>query len=513
MIATVSDSKKHLLLHYETMMEQRQMNISFTRKIRDWTFRTKGKRWKGDVEFIKGNQLPIGMWDEAKKICDKFNFPFKVKGLTDMFCNVSYQEIQDFYDANISNPVMEERPMQIDSVYRAIKYRFCMLDFGTSGGKTAVEYMYLIYLFKTKRIKKVLIVCPDMPLVVQTHEEFVSYSKGRYNLNMCMVHGGTKIHDVSNHNIVIGNFQTLANRDPEFFKDFDCLIIDEAHRAGNTSTKFISDSCVKATFKLGLSGSYIEDRSAEHYTLLAYIGPIVKHITKREIIDAGYATDIEVKIFKLNYLSEENRKKLYDLKFRIDDGEKRLRIEQSIIRQSKMRLKWVCNLIAGLNANTIVFFLDVKTEYGKNIMRMIKEINPSKEVYYIDGDTNGDLRTTIKNRMEDGNNKILVASYDTFSTGKSIKNLHYIACAEGRKGEVVVSQFIGRGMRLHADKEVCTLLDIVDDFSLDLEDGYRWQNYAIKHMLERIKYYESEKFKFKIEKIEISENKSSLKID
>lgn len=514
MIVTVSEDKKNLEIFFETPLERDQADISFTKKIRNAQFRRGNGNWNGDVKFIKGhNKIPVGLWKELMEMCDRFGFPFKSKGLTSLINSKLDKEKFERFCNKLTEaaPDIENRPLQIDAAYRALKYRYCMIAIATSGGKTIIEYMFFMWLLYHKEVKKILIVCPDMDLVVQTYQEFEIYSKGTVKLNMCMVHGASKIDDISPYNIIIGNFQSLKNRSPEFFKDVDVMIVDECHRAGNTSIKYIFDSCMKLEYRLGMSGTIIVDKSADYFTLLAYLGPIVKHITKRDVIDKGHATEIEIEIFKLNYMSNENRKKLATLKDREEDGEKRFRFEQKVVRESKIRIKWICELILRMKGNGIVFFIDVKTGYGKRIVELIRENTITKEVYYIDGDVKKELREVYKKRMEEGNNKILVASYDTYGTGKSIKNLHWGVAAESVKGEVIVGQVLGRGMRQHKSKDVFKWIDIVDDYSI-FTNVYDFTNYMMRHMVNRIKIYDKEGLKVVIHEIDLM-GRSTFNLD
>lgn len=321
-----------------------------------------------------------------------------------------------------------------------------------------------------------------------------------------MIHGQSPIQDITDNRIIIGNFQSLANRPPEFFKDVDMLMVDEVHRATNNSIKYVVDSCKYVKYRIGMSGSILRDNSADYYTLIANFGPIVKKITKKQVIEKGYATDIEVEIFKLSWASEKLRKELCDLNDRVEDGEKRFRIEQKLVRQSNIRLQWICELVSRLDGNAIVFFLDIKTQYGERIVKGIKRVSNKKVVYYVDGSITGKHREDIKERMEEGNDKILVASYDTFSTGKSVKNIKYLVCVESRKFETVISQLTGRGMRLHEDKDKCVLIDIADDISINIEN-YQNRNYMLRHLSERTKYYEKEGFKYRIHEINLVNKK------
>lgn len=63
------------------------------------------------------------------------------------------------------------------------------------------------------------------------------------------------------------------------------------------------------------------------------------------------------------------------------------------------------------------------------------------------------------------NNAILIASYPTMSTGVNIKRIHNIIFASPLKSYVAITQSIGRGIRLHPEKSVLNVYDLVDDFA------------------------------------------------
>jgi len=116
----------------------------------------------------------------------------------------------------------------------------------------------------------------------------------------------------------------------------------------------------------------------------------------------------------------------------------------------------------------------------------------------VDGDTDENLREEYKTRMASGGNKILIATYGTFSTGISINNLHNIFLVESYKSEVLIKQSLGRGMRKMEGKEKVIVVDFVDDFSTP-----RYQNYLIKHSNARLEIYRKEGFEHKIYKVKI----------
>jgi superfamily II DNA or RNA helicase len=100
--------------------------------------------------------------------------------------------------------------------------------------------------------------------------------------------------------------------------------------------------------------------------------------------------------------------------------------------------------------------------------------------------------------MASGGNKILVATYGTFSTGISINNLHNIFLVESYKSEVLIKQSLGRGMRKMEGKDKVNVIDFVDDFSTK-----SYQNYLMKHGEVRMQIYKKECFDYKIFRVKL----------
>ena len=115
------------------------------------------------------------------------------------------------------------------------------------------------------------------------------------------------------------------------------------------------------------------------------------------------------------------------------------------------------------------------------------------------GGTEVELRETVRAIVESEKDAIIVASYGVYSTGVNIKNLHNIIFTHPGKSKVRVLQSIGRGLRTSEGKSQATLYDIVDDLSYKNQ-----RNFAIKHFVERHKYYMQEKFPVKIYKVNLN---------
>ena len=113
----------------------------------------------------------------------------------------------------------------------------------------------------------------------------------------------------------------------------------------------------------------------------------------------------------------------------------------------------------------------------------------------ISGAVKGKVRNDIRKNLNDEDGTIIVATYQTCSTGVNIPKLHDVILFANSKSKIVVLQTIGRGLRKHATKNKVVLWDIIDDLSYETRTHRIVDNYCVKHWRERQAYYEGEKFK------------------
>ena len=121
-----------------------------------------------------------------------------------------------------------------------------------------------------------------------------------------------------------------------------------------------------------------------------------------------------------------------------------------------------------------------------------------RKVFFVHGGVDVEEREHVRQITEQENNAIIIASYGTFSTGINIKRLHNIIFASPSKSRIRNLQSIGRVLRKGSGKVEATLYDIADD----CKKGSK-QNYTLNHLIERIKYYNEEKFNYDIIQIKI----------
>ena len=359
-----------------------------------------------------------------------------------------------------------------------------------------ILYLVLGYLLENEKANKILMIVPNVSLVVQATEDFYEYNRGSLDLDLQIqqIYAGSKIRKGSN--VVIGTYQSLVKKKKEYFDDYTTVMIDETHKAKAHSIKTILEKCQSADRIFGVSGTIPKPDSLDRLTLMAYTGPVIQKVTADQLIKQDYISPVSVKVLEMNYAPDSVRESFKFLTKTEDDRKRLLGLEQNYVIQDTMRLNFVTDTILKIGKNQLVLFY--RTEYGRKIYDTLRN-KSTRRVFYIDGGTDKNLREEYKAQMEEGEEKILVASFGTFSTGINVKNLHFVSLTESFKSDVIIRQSIGRGLRKHESKDMLTILDFVDDFRFE-----NFKNYLFRHSKKRQEIYEEQKFPFEIKSIDLT---------
>lgn len=90
-------------------------------------------------------------------------------------------------------------------------------------------------------------------------------------------------------------------------------------------------------------------------------------------------------------------------------------------------------------------------------------------------------------------NQILISNYPIMSTGVNIKKLFNIVFVSPLKSYTTITQSIGRGLRLHPDKKIFRVFDLVDDFNNKKCIFYKQYNERKRHSYQSEGYPITEK--------------------
>ena len=490
-----------LALTEATEMELEQLKITFTKEAANakWDPRVKKGWWDGKISYFKSNRyLPAGLWNEVVDTAKQYNFEIGINGIERKFDrDVDKEEFQAWVDEKWKNASKKPRDYQVNSAFDIIKYKSCLAELATSAGKSLIIYMVIAYLLEHEKNKKMLMIVPTVDLVIQATEDFYEYNSESVDLKLEIqqIYSGSVVRSMSN--VVIGTYQSLVKKPKDYFSQFDVVIIDETHKAKSVSIKSILEKCDTAERKFGLSGTIPKPGTLDRLTLMAYTGPIITSIRADFLMKQGHITPCEVYAIEMDYASNEVKEGFKTLHSRSEEDRKKLlNLEQNYAIQSDIRLEFITDMILKNKKNALVLFYRI--EYGNKLYDKLRE-KTNRRVFYIDGSTDKDLREKQKELLEDGEGKIMIASYGTFSTGINVTNIHTIYLTESFKSEVIIRQSIGRGLRKHDTKDKLLIIDFVDDYR-----SGRFKNYLYKHSIARQEIYTEQNFPFKIKNIDLT---------
>lgn len=486
--------------------------------------------WKTIYDWCKNNNIDIDGVDDY----------FKYTGL-----NISQEQFEEYVNNWKLN--IQPRPYQIKAAWLILHYRQSLSQLATRAGKTLIAYIVFRYLMEQCGVKKILMIVPSIQLVKQGVEDFKEYKEFFQSEQIW-----AKSEYCECANLTIGTYQSLVQRvdkkskryDPGFFKDYDCILIDEAHHLICKSINNIlnQDFIKNVKLKFGFTGTLPEEHTIESFCCHSLMGPTIQDLTTNELIGGGFLAEPIITQYRIKYdyneelkdqyikcgeylcsndkvengkhvlLPKELReftiknekilptalkqiKKLYTKDEYIDylvdlcksKGANLLLLEQMLVHRSKKRIDLMDSIIDKIDKNCIIFAHH--TEYLKYIEGHLKEKYPNKIIYKIDGATNLKKRQAILDQMLQNNNIILVASYNCCGTGLTFKNVDYCIFAQSFKSNIINLQSIGRMLLKTNEKSKAYVYDLVDKFPT--------QRLYLQGAA-KIKIYKESKFKYEI---------------
>ena len=496
MVLTLTEDNQFLRIDEITELELEQLRIALTKRIDNWRFNPLVKKgvWDGYISYMKDDKwIPAGLWRYVISVCKDYKYDVDIQGIRRLIDpDINIESFEQWSMNFFNGAEITPRDYQIETAFNVLKFRKCLAELATSAGKTLISFLTVAYMLEKQKATRILFIVPNVSLVVQATEDFGEYNhENRVKMLIQQIYSGQKIKE--NRNIVIGTYQSLVKKPKEFFDGFDAVIVDETHKAKSNSIKTILEKCRMAKYKYGLSGTIPKENSLDKLTLMAQTGPLITEIKANFLQQEGHIAGCNVKIIEMNYAPESAKQAFMELATNKYENKDVFSLEQNYVINSTGRLNFVTKVISKISNNSLVLFHRI--EHGKKLYELLRQ-RSDKKVYYVDGNTDKDIREEYKKKMEEGDEVVIVASYGTFSTGISIKKIHNIFFTESFKSEVIIRQSIGRGLRQHESKDSVNIIDFVDNLCFE-----EWQNYLYRHGHERKKIYRQEKFSYEVKKV------------
>jgi len=416
----------------------------------------------------------IGLVPGIIEFLNNQNIPFEIKVNQDYKDIVQHTHILNPDNFKTLNSEFKLRDYQETAVSKALDSGYGVVELATGGGKTLI-IANLVYaaLHQIEPTEKILIVVPDLGLVSQTYKDFTSYN---FPIEIVSKWTGNTELD-PNARVIIANMGILQSKssDISWFSKVGLLVVDECHklRRGNKVCKLLDK--VPTLRRIGFTGT-LPENNIDTWNINNFIGPVIFKKTTTELRAAAggeYIANAQCLAIKLDY----DFKPDYTA---VSSGQRYL-LELDYIHNSKFRNKVIKQLAHNFKNNCLILIDHIA--HGDNLYKELSTLT-DKQVYFIQGSVEVEERRRVQEIMEQHNNVVCIAISKIFSTGISIKNIHYIVFAAGGKSKIKTLQSIGRGLRVHENKDILTLVDIVDDLI-----------YGIKHYDKRKEFYDLEKIK------------------
>lgn len=461
-----------------------------------------GYNWQTKEKWEKclvqqNRYLPGGFWKDLMMLTkEKKPWSVQIENLKDLMYDIEEEEFMQWLDEVPLKSYLTPRWYQSRGAYLALKYRISRGQFATSAGKSLIQYIVSRYLLD-KMIapgKKVLMIVPSIMLVKQMAKDVAEYADDDF-VTVDQIYGGSKRNKSAN--LVVGNIDSLVNRDADFFEQFEAVLVDEAHKLSTKSYQQVLSWIPNGSLKLiyAVSGTFHAPKTYDALLQTMYAGPILMNVDAKMLMDELSVTPLKIKCINMRYDYEVS--KAYYHYDNIDVLERRNLAETNFIKSLNARTVKIANTVKQIQGNQLLLFKSV--EYCDEFAERLKALCPDKEIFVIHGRIPSHIRTEYCNRTEEIDNAVICATYPTLSTGISIKRLTYLHLLQSVKTFITLRQSIGRVLRLHPDKQFAMVIDYIDIFKKHEEN---WpgpmMNIAHRHGKARQKTYKEQDFDFDV---------------
>tara|TARA_A200000159_G_scaffold58076_1_gene53576 strand:+ start:8693 stop:10153 length:1461 start_codon:yes stop_codon:yes gene_type:complete len=443
----------------------------------------KKRVWDGKIRLYSPGtgEIYVGLYDYLLEYLDQKGYEYAIKD--SKFFGIPNEEEEYVSPESVASFVrslglpFKIRDYQLKALFTAIKQRRKLLLSPTGSGKSLIIYGLVRWHLKAKR--EILIIVPTVSLVSQLTEDFKDYGwKADHYVHQIM--GGKERYVEAP--VVISTWQSIYKESKKFFERFDVIIGDEAHLYKAKSLSGILNKCHDARYRIGLTGT-LDGMYSHQLVLEGLFGRCDKVTTTVDLMKKGQLTPLKVKCLLLQHGHVP-----------FDTYQQ----EMDYIVSHPKRNNLICNLAEDIGGNTLILFNYIE-KHGDPLWEMLNtKVSKDRKIFFIHGGVDAVEREEARKICELEKDAIILASYGTFSTGINIRNLHNVIFASPSKSRVRNLQSIGRVLRKGDNKAQAVLYDIADDCSR----GNR-HNYTLRHLIERLKIYEEEKFDYEITKVNL----------
>jgi superfamily II DNA or RNA helicase len=217
----------------------------------------------------------------------------------------------------------------------------------------------------------------------------------------------------------------------------------------------------------GLTGT-IPEEEYKQMGLFTAIGPHISSLTAKELQDKGVLAQCHVNVLQTQEALQYNNYQ-EELKYLVTND---------------ARLNWLAALIEEISHSGNTLVLVDRIETGQKLY------NQLSGAVFISGEMKSKDRRDHYKEINFADNRIMIATYGTTSTGISINRIFNLVLVEAGKSFVRTIQSIGRGLRMSDDKDSVQIYDICSRMK-----------FSNNHSLKRRAFYKKAEYPFEVKKI------------
>lgn len=341
----------------------------------------------------------------------------------------------------------------------------CVIEAPTGSGKAFIGVMLAHEYLKLAPTRRVLVTAPSAELVKQNH---ASWLKTGEPASIYSASAGSKC---SRHKVIFGTPGTIANGVGKFH-DVGLVIIDEAH--GITPTIKLIIESIRTKNKnlrvIGLSASpwrlgsgfiyanhYKQGRVAE--TCDPFFHSLVYTIDARRLIVEGFLSkpifDPAEATYNTDGLTLTNTGN-WDARA----------VEQAFEGQGRLTSQIVAGVVDKCRNRKSVLWFAATVQHAKEIAQSL----PEELTRIVTAETKASDRELYLRQMKHGQIKHMV-NVAVLTTGFDYPELDSIAILRATESAALLTQIIGRGLRIAPGKTECLILDFANNISRHFPDG------------------------------------------
>ena len=322
------------------------------------------------------------------------------------------------------------RDYQIEAIEACLANSRGLIEMPTGSGKTVV----MAGLCAAYRAR-ILVIVPTKALMFQTGKSISNAIKepvgfigsGRMNIER----------------VTVGIIKSVWNNVSDLIKDFDIIILDEAHHA-SAETFYESLLNFPTHYKYGFSADSLDfhevkqESALKRIRVIGCLGPFIYRVGNTRLQEADVLAHADIKFLKVDAILDPdlNSDELHDLGY--ETSYCKFHCENEKLHD---KIKTLCEK----HKDESILIITKHLHHGEKLAKIIEQPN-----YFLSGELDGEI---INTRIKEFNNNkfnILIGS-PIFNEGVDLPQVDILINAAG--DVAATKQRVGRGLRKKTGKE------------------------------------------------------------